>query len=47
MKNTILKSILGVIAGFATVAILSTSMDAILEATGIMPPNTHPELLVS
>jgi MFS family permease len=47
MKNTLLKSILAVLAGFLTVAILSTIMDAILEGMGILPPNTHPELLVT
>jgi hypothetical protein len=47
MKNTLLKSILAVLAGFLTVAILSTTMDAILEGMGILPPNTHPELLVT
>jgi hypothetical protein len=45
--NSILKSILAVLAGFLTVAILSITMDAILEATGILPPNAHPELLVT
>jgi hypothetical protein len=47
MKNSVLKSILTVLAGFATVAILSTAMDAILESVGILPPNTKPELLVT
>jgi predicted MFS family arabinose efflux permease len=47
VKNSVLKSILTVLAGFATVAILSTAMDAILESAGILPPNTKPELLVT
>lgn len=37
-KPTTLRSVVAVIAGFATVVILSTLTDQIMHATGIIPP---------
>jgi hypothetical protein len=44
---TILKSIWAVLAGFLTVALLSTVTDLILEIAGIFPPLTEPGLHVT
>ena len=43
--NKTLKSIWAVIAGFFSVALLSTFTDFILELIGVFPPLSQPELL--
>jgi hypothetical protein len=43
MNKKTLKSIGAVIAGFATVAILSVATDAVLEGMHILPPQTQPQ----
>ena len=43
MKN-ILKSIGAVVGGFLVVAVFSVATDKVLEKTGVLPPEDHPEL---
>ena len=47
MNKKLLKSILAIVVGFILVAVLSVGTDTILEATGVFPPITHPELYTS
>lgn len=42
MKTSIWKSVWAVAAGFLSVAILSTAVDAILHGTGVFPPMGKP-----
>ncbi len=46
MNSNVFKSIGAVLAGFIAVFILSIGTDAILEALGIFPPQSQPQLFI-
>lgn len=46
-QSHILRSIWAVLAGFIAVAILSVATDLALQATGIFPPLSHPEMFTT
>lgn len=47
MNKTIFKSIGSVVAGFASVAVLSIATDFVLELLSIFPPQTNPSAYVT
>jgi hypothetical protein len=46
MNKKFWKSVGAIVGGFAVVFILSVATDAVLEASGVFPPQTQPELTV-
>lgn len=47
MNKKVLKSTGAIVVGFILVAVLSVGTDTILEATGVFPPITQPQLYTS